>query len=285
MKTPARPRSSVRRQVAFAALSVLAIIAVPVVARAACGAQTHRIALPGRHQVDAHVANPSFQGAHASRGAHGHGRQARVHEHSPGVDGFRWSLHDGEFRSNCGVSPGELQDAIGSVGRGGDFLWISQDGDEWLIRDRALIQRARVSVEPMERLGKEMGRLGGEMGRLGAQQGRFGAELGRLGARQGALAARLALLEIRDHDDDPAIEREIAALEREVEELSRRQDSSVEGRMDEVGAQMDDLGGQMDQLGDRMEELSRRAARELKALAKDAIASRRAERVGHRSGR
>jgi len=279
MKTPARLFAFVRRQ---AALAVLALIVVPVVARAAGHAKAPRIVFAGLHQPVVHATH-SF--THALRGEHAHGRHADVHEHSRSEDHFRWSLHDGEFRSNCGVSTEELRDVVEAVGSSGTFLWISQDGDEWVIRDRAMIQRARGSVEPMERLGKEMGRLGGEMGRLGAQQGRFGAGMGRLGARQGVLAARLALLELRDDDDDPAVEREAAAIEREMEELSSQQDefegrqeSSVDGRMDDLGEQMDELGRQMDQF-------SQRAERELKALVKEAIASRKAERAGDRTNR
>ena len=281
MKTPARSFAFVRRQAALVALSVLAIIVVPVVARAACHADTPRNVFVGLHQPFVHVTH-SF--AHAFRGRHAHDQHADVHEHSWSKDRFRWSLRDGEFRSNCGASTEELRDVSEAQDGRGSFLWISQDGDEWVIRDRALIQRARGSVEPMQRLGKEMGRLGGEMGRLGAQQGRFGAEMGRLGARQGVLAARLALLELRDEDDDPAVEREAAAIERDMDELSGqqeefegRQDSSVDGRMDDLGEQMDELGSQMDQL-------SQRADRELRALAKEAIASRKAERVGGRAG-
>jgi hypothetical protein len=276
MKTPARSFAFVRRQAVLVALPVLAIIVVPVVARAACHADTPRNVFAGLHQPVVHVTH-SFE--HAFRGRH-----ADVHEHSWSKDRFRWSLRDGELRSNCGASTEELRDVSEAQDGRGSFLWISQDGDEWVIRDRGLIQRARGSVEPMQRLGKEMGRLGGEMGRLGAQQGRFGAEMGRLGARQGVLAARLALLELRDEDDDPAIEREAAAIEREMDELSGqqeefegRQESSVDGRMDDLGEQMDELGSQMDQL-------SQRAERELRALAKEAIALRKAERVGGRAG-
>jgi hypothetical protein len=281
MKAAARSLAVVRRQAALVVLSVTAIIVVPAVARAAHHAETHQAVLTGLHRPVAHVAH-SF--ARAFQGRHEHARQVHVHKHSRGVDGFRWSLRDGEFHSNCGVSTEELRDVIEAPGARGSFLWISQDGDEWVIRDRALIQQARGSVEPMERLGKEMGRLGGEMGRLGAQQGRFGAEMGRLGARQGVLGARLALLELRD-EDDPAIEREAAAIEREMDELSRRQDE-LDGRQDtSVEGRMDDLGAQMDRLGDQMEQLSQRAERESRALAKEAITSRRAERVRDLGGR
>jgi hypothetical protein len=278
MKTPARPSPGVLRQAALVALSVMAIIIVPVVARAACHAETHPIVFHGPQQpvvLAAHSFAGAFQAPHA------HGRRARVHQHSWDERRFRWSLRDGEFHSSCGVSAEDLRDVIGAPGGHGSLLWISQDGEEWVIRDRSLIQRARGSVEPMERLGAEMGRLGGEMGRLGAQQGRFGAELGRLGARQGVLAARLALLELREDDDDPAIEREAAAIEREMDDLSRRQDEFDRRQDSSLESRMDDLGEQMEELGHRMEQLSQRAERELKALVKEAIASRKAERAGH----
>jgi hypothetical protein len=284
MNTPARPPAFLRCQATFVAVAVLAFLAVPMAARAAHRNDPLQLFLAGLHRPVVHLAHVSAHVPHVPHVQAGHARHDVRHVHSPGDDGFRWSLHDGEFRSNCGVSTGELRDVIEALGGRGTFLWISQDGDEWVIRDRALVQRARGSVEPMERLGKEMGRLGEEMGRIGARQGRFGAEMGRLGARQGVLGARLALLQLRDDDDDPAIEREADAIEREMEELSRQQDG-FEGRQESLdGGRMDDLGERMGELGDQMEQLAGRAKRELKALVKEAIASRRAERVRGRLG-
>jgi hypothetical protein len=280
MKTLARPFESVRRQALLVAVSLLAIIVVPVAARATCHVETQRNVFAGLHRPALHAAHAV---THAFRGSYAHGRHADIHDHSRGEQHFRWSLRDGEFHSNCGVSTGDLRGVTGAPGSRESFLWISQDGDEWVIRDRALIQRARASVEPMQRLGQEMGRLGGEMGRIGAQQGRFGAEMGRLGARQGVLAARLALLELRA-DDDPAIEREAAAIERKMDELSRQQDQLDERQDTSVEGRMDDLGEQMDRLGDQMERLSQRAEWELRALAREAIAARRAERILDRGG-
>jgi hypothetical protein len=274
MKTPDRSLAPLRRRVALAVLALLAVVVSPVAARAAGHAEAHRIVIAGHDQPACHVAHSP---ACAIHGHVTHGQHDLRHEHSPGVNGLCWGLRDGAFRSNCGVSHEDLQDAIEARGIRGSFLWISQDGDEWIIRDRALIARARASVEPMQRLGNEMGRLGGEMGQLGAQQGRFGAEMGRLGARQGMLAARLAVLGLRD-EDDPAVEREAEAIEREMDELSRQQDAFEGRRESSAEGRMDDLGEKMDELGERMEQLSQRAERELRALAREAIASRRAER-------
>ncbi len=285
MQTPARSPALVRRQAALTFLPVLALLAVPPVARAADPVCTPRIVLSGHHQPVAHVAHV----AHAVRAsvrsslrhaAHRHG-VAPVHRHSWSEDGFRWSLYDGTSRSTTGASDEEIRDVIAARGAHSSFLWFSQDGQRWVVRDPALVARAHESIEPMERLGKEMGRLGGEMGQLGARQGRFGAEMGRLGARQGALAARLALLELRDYDD-PGIEREIAAIERKMDELSRRQDEFSRRQESLGGERMDELGDRMGELGDRMERLAERAERELKALAKEAISSRKAERLGDR---
>jgi len=279
MKTPARSLTSACHSAALLALSAAAIIIVPVAARAACHAETHRIVLPGLHRPVARAAR-SF--AHSFRVSRDHRRHAVVREHVRDERRFRWSLRDGGFNSNCGFSTGERRDVIGAESDGGSVLWISQDGEDWVIRDRAMIQRARGSLEPMNELGREMGRLGGEMGVIGARQGRFGAEMGRLGGRQGALAARLAVLELRQDDDDPAIERKSAEIEREMEELSRRQNELGERQDESVGGRMEELGAQMEELGSRMEQASRHAERELRELLKDAIASRRAERAGHR---
>jgi hypothetical protein len=223
----------------------------------------------------------------AGHRTHAHSSPWFDSDHGPGDrDGFGWAIFDGKLQSRAGSVDKHRWDAFQDLFERNHrpLVWFRLDGQEWIIQDPALVARARGSVEPMERLGREMGRLGGEMGQLGAQQGRFGAEMGRLGARQGALAARLALLELRG-EDDPAAEREADAIEREMDELSRRQDA-FEGRHDSsVEGRMEDLGEKMDELGERMEQLSRRAERELRALAKEAIASRRAERFAGRGER
>lgn len=221
MHTTSRTHTPTLRLTAVVALTVLALLAIPMAARAAGRVCSPGIVLAGRLWPVAGVPHSSHVLA-----AHRH-RLAPLHDHLASDDGFRWSLYDGETHSTCGASDEEIRDVVGAIGGDQNLLWFSSDGERWVIRDRALVGRAHAGIQPMQQLGQEMGRIG-------ARQGIIGAERGRLGARQGTLATRLAMLRLRD-DDDPAIEREAGAIERE-----------------------------------------------LRALAKEAIASRRAERVGER---
>jgi hypothetical protein len=290
MQTPARPTPHAGRRAALAALAVLALVLSPLAVRAAHGPHAHGAdAVAGLHhpvatvaraaahacQAAAHVCLPASHSRHAER--------SWTMDSDEDEDGFRWSFYDGATRSTCGASDDGVRELARSIGGGQSFLWVSRDGDEWLIRDRALVERARASIDPMRRLGKEMGRIGGRQGALGARQGHFGAELGRLGAAQGRLGARLALLSLREDDEDVTGERErdrihagMRDLERQMREVERRMHAQGDGGMAELGRRLGELGG-------RMGELSRRADRELRQLSDEAVSSGRARRL-HVSG-
>ena len=201
------------------------------------------------------------------------------------ADGFRWAVIDG--RSDCmgdGVDD-DVREALAGEARSGGapVLWLRLDGEDWVVRDRALVDRAGRLLQPMRDLGKQMGALGGEMGTLGAEQGRHGAEAGRLAARQAALAVRLALAGPTD-DGDALGERERLALQRKRLELSREragvERSLARAEARELGERMGELGRRMEELGRRMRVLGRRAERGMRELAREAIAARKAERFG-----
>jgi bla regulator protein BlaR1 len=72
------------------------------------------------------------------------------------------------------------------------LLWLRDGGQEYVIRDPAILKQVDTAWKPVEELGEAQGKLGGQQGELGRHQGELGAQQGVLGTRQGALSVREA---------------------------------------------------------------------------------------------
>jgi hypothetical protein len=134
------------------------------------------------------------------------------------------------------------------------MLYVREGGVAYVIRDPAILARARAIMAPQQELGRRQGALGNQQGELGRRQGRLGAEQGRLGAMMAD--ARM----------------------REMGELGRRQAA--------LGQQQAALGQQQAALGARQAELGRQQARlaelaqpQFRALVAQAIRRGVAQRI------
>ncbi|HEX6038259.1 M56 family metallopeptidase [Longimicrobium sp.] len=177
------------------------------------------------------------------------------------------------------------------------LLWFRYGGQEYVVRDAAVLREVDELWGPVGRIGEEQGRIGEQQGAIGEAQGRIGEQLGRIGERQGTLGARqgelgarlgaLAAREVGDLSDTErrAIEREHEQLETEMRRLDEQMEAldqemrRVERPMDDRDGEMEALGEQMEALGDRMEAAVERAQTGMHALVRRAIESGAAEAV------
>jgi hypothetical protein len=164
------------------------------------------------------------------------------------------------------------------------LLWVRDGGQDYVIRDAALLKQFDALWKPVEELGEAQGKLGKQQGEYGRQQGQYGAQQGLLGTRQGTLSVREASLSLRENndsltDDDRA---QIARQRREIRNQMRnleKQMHALERPMKELGDKMDALGRQMEVLGHKMEAASHKAMGEMRATVKRAISSGTAKPV------
>jgi bla regulator protein BlaR1 len=164
------------------------------------------------------------------------------------------------------------------------LLWFRDGGQEFVLRDTALLKQLDVVWKPVEELGEAQGKLGGQQGEIGRQIGELGAQQGLLGTRQGTLSVREATLSIREgseklSDDDRA---QIARQRRELRNQARaleRQMRALERPMKELGERMNALGREMDALGRKMNVASRKAETELRGMLRRAVTSGTAKPV------
>ena len=134
----------------------------------------------------------------------------------------------GDHNMNCGNVPGVGLTSEKNSGRE-DSIWFRVDGQNWVVRDRAVVSEANRLLQEVWDLGEKQGALGAKQGKLGAEQGMLGAEQARIGMKQAA-----------------------AALSAEpVEDVSARQ-AELGERQAELGRKQSALGEQQGELGKRM---------------------------------
>lgn len=157
-------------------------------------------------------------------------------------------------------------------------LWFRDGGQEYVVRDPAVLKQIEATWKPVVELGEAQGKLGTQQGELGTQQGELGSQQGVLGARQGTLAVRESALDLRDNTGSLS-DAERTELTRQRHELRRQQRTldkqmrALDRPMRELGEKMEVLGREMEALGRKMEAASHKAEAELRALLRRAIAS------------
>jgi len=118
----------------------------------------------------------------------------------------------------------------------GDFLWFRDSGKEYIVQDRATLQRMDAAWAPMRE--------------LGAKMGEHGAEMGRQGGSMGALGARMAL----------------AAVTFNAEKIE-----AIGKEMEDAGKPMEATGKKMEEIGKKMEAVQKEAERTARGVIRDSL--------------
>jgi hypothetical protein len=158
------------------------------------------------------------------------------------------------------------------------LLWFRDGGQEYVVRDPAVLKQVDATWRPVRELGEAQGKLGSQMGELGRQQGAYGAQQGVLGTRQGALAIREAALDMRSSHEQltPA---ETAAIDHQRSELRKQQKAlgkemrAFKKPMRELDEQMGTLSREMDGLSQKMDLASHKARADMRSAIRQAIAN------------
>lgn len=128
----------------------------------------------------------------------------------------------------------------------GDFLWFRDGGKPYVIRDPAVLDKARAAWAPVDRLGEQMDAYGRDMDKQGRVMDALGKEMGHA-------AAGIQPDEAKMH----AIERQMDALGREIGSVAERMVYAAGDERTRLNAQMKRLNTQMGELGRQMGEVAR----------------------------
>lgn len=178
-------------------------------------------------------------------------------------------ITDGKSHTMCG-DMGDVRFSDAQRKKGEDLVWFEVDGQDWVVRDPAVVAQARQLFAKVGALGEQQGTLGERQGVLGEEQGRLGEEMGKLGSRQAELAQwrvdvaleraddalrRAAKAKAAAGDDDAEVRRQLAETEKKLAERADAVDPPDAEGPDDIGKQMEELGARMEALGRQQETL------------------------------
>jgi beta-lactamase regulating signal transducer with metallopeptidase domain len=180
----------------------------------------------------------------------------------------------------------------------GDFIWFIRDGKAYIIRDPATIKQAMDFFALSQTLGRQQEALGKQQEALGTQQQVLGAKQEALGEQMQKVHVKIPDLTVElqklqadlkkmgaegTQEDLARIQEKIADMQARIGELqatageSQSELGEKQGALGEeqgrLGEQQGKLGEQQGKLGEQQEKASQKAAREMKKLLNDAIAS------------
>ena len=175
------------------------------------------------------------------------------------------------------------------------MLWFRRGHDAYLIRDKAMLERASRIYAPVTALAQQQGKLAGQQGAiagrqagLAAQDAAFAQQQAALAGKQAALAARIAAGEAAG-SDQPTGQRELDAQRAEMDAAQAQLDKHQADLDARLGAQQQELETQQagfekqQQAIDRQQEQAQHAAEQsMSQLLDEALAKGLAQKTSPR---
>jgi hypothetical protein len=167
---------------------------------------------------------------------------------------------------------------------GGDLIWFKHEGKEYVIRDRATIDRALELYEPIHELGAQQDELGKQQDELGKQQDALGDQMEEVKVKIPDMTADLDRIKerMREIAEKGGTQSEIGDLQSELGELQSRigeiqsqaghEQSKIGRQQGELGRRQGELGRRQGELGRKQGELSRKATQQVESILDDARA-------------
>lgn len=166
----------------------------------------------------------------------------------------------------------------------GDFIWFERDEKPYVVRDQAIVQRAKQFWQPVEELGREQEALGKRQEVLGKQQEALGQQMESVRIKVPNLSAEMEKVEaeMKQLSANGGTVEQIGDLQSEIGNLQSRvgelqsqagtRQSQIGREQSDLGRTQSELGRQQGDLGRRQGELSRQASQQMKQLLEDAVA-------------
>ncbi|MDG2525189.1 M56 family metallopeptidase [Stenotrophomonas sp. HITSZ_GD] len=192
-----------------------------------------------------------------------------------------WVLMEGNHVHAFGT-PDDLRAARSQQKNGEALWWVREGKQRYVVRDAATLARLRDAYAPLAALSAQQSALGEKQGELGRAQGELGARQGELGVKQGEIATRISRLALEQRNAEmsgkPLSQARQQAAEREQHELARQM-QALAAQQAALGSRQGALGTQQSELGKRQQAALAQLRAEGDQLARDAIASGKAQRL------
>jgi len=191
-------------------------------------------------------------------------------------DRLGWAIVSDDTHSNMSSigDKDDLDDLKAEID--GEFLYIRQDHDRYVIRDKKLIARARESTRGLEKAGRELGEAVGQQVSAAMSDSRDSRKQARLIRRQSRISSQIARRVERGEDTDD-LEQELKEIGRELAEIRESNHDRAEERQDRR-----DLEKRQREASRNLRDMVNQVNEDMLAILKDAMARGLAERVGDR---
>ncbi len=219
--------------------------------------------------------------AHTARRPAGHGSSY----YNDSDDGDRFVIASGKDDSRTMSGSMEDGERVEELRKTipGDFIWFSRDGKSYIIRDQAMVDRAKGFWGPQDELGKKQEALGAKQEALGKQQEELGAKMEQVHVKLPDLTGEIEKLKTQLKQlDSGATMDQVGEIQSAIGELQSKlgdlqseagdQQSKLGEQMGALGEQQGELGEQQGELGRQQGEAAEQASHEMKQLLDDAIA-------------
>ena len=167
---------------------------------------------------------------------------------------------------------------------GGDFIWFKHEGKQYVIRDRATIDRALEFYKPMHDLDAQEEELGKQQDELGKQQDALGDQMEEVKVKIPDMSADLDRIKerMREIAEKGGTQSDIGDLQAELGELqgrigevqsqAGREQSKIGRQQGELGRKQGELGRREGEIGRRQGELSKKAIEQTEGILDEARA-------------
>ncbi len=156
---------------------------------------------------------------------------------------------------------------------GPEFLYIRSGGDRYVVRDRALMKRAKDAARPMEEAGREIGEAVSAQVEQALGGSRDARDQARLARRIASLSRRIARLERRGESTED--------LEKELDRLQRQLDDLADDSRDEHASSREERArsDRTEEASARLNKAVRHLRQEIRDILREAKSRHLAERV------
>lgn len=131
------------------------------------------------------------------------------------------------------------------------LLWIRRGGETYVVRDRAVLERAKAAYATMHDTAREQGEMAGQQGELAGRQSGLAARVAALSSRRAALGGERAAI---------ASERQRLRQTGSQDAAQDGAAATLDGRLRSIDAQLADLSRQQADIDREQADLDRRQA-------------------------
>ena len=164
----------------------------------------------------------------------------------------------------------------------GDYIWFQHDEKNYVIRDKATVERAKEIFKPEEDLGQKQDALGKQQQALGDQQRELSKKMEAVRVQIPDMSADMQKLEAQMKQlSSGGTQQQLGNLQRQIAELQHKigesqyqagdQQRQIGEQMRDLGQEQGELGRQQGQLGRQQAEASRQANEQMRQLLDDAV--------------